>query len=318
MKKIFSLVFCIVVTVSTLQAQNVYNYFFNNSLTSSSGGPALAAFCPGSYTSHTFTNLGGVTKPVYRFTKGCGLVFNDAGNFLSGGSYSIEMYFSIDSINSIVQWIKLIDYKNRTSHDGAYIFKGTPTFWYNMYSPNISPVILQDNVYAFLTVTRNAVGSKFTIYCNGQKILSFVDSNGDAVYDVQKKLHLLMDDAKNGGTEQMSGNIAMLRIYNSALDSATAVAHYAALQATLDVPQVEKQLKLSIAPNPSMNEITISYPGTDACSYEIYTLNGAKLMSGSLNKGDNKLSIQSLVSGVYLLRIFSPDRVVSVERIIKQ
>src|SRR5690606_27537985 len=99
MKKLLLLPLVILCFSLSVAAQNkTYRFQFNNRLSENfyQGSP-LAPACPGSYSSHT---LAGVYKTVYNFDKGCGLVFNDsATGLLASGTYTIELYFLLDTIN---------------------------------------------------------------------------------------------------------------------------------------------------------------------------------------------------------------------------
>ena len=99
-------------------AQKDYTFQFYNNLQESNSAQKLSAVCTPVYTNHTFVfNKVKVVHPVCHFDKQCGFIFNDTGNFLAAGSYTIEMYVELDAITG---YNKLIDYRNLSEDDGLY------------------------------------------------------------------------------------------------------------------------------------------------------------------------------------------------------
>lgn len=61
----------------------------------------------------------------------------------------------------------------------------------------------------------------------------------------------------------------------------------------------ENQFKMY--PNPTENDLVIH--SQKATSFEIYNINGARLISGNLSVGENLIDLASIASGIYLVKI---------------
>ncbi len=221
------LTFCLLLAISYINAQTVYTYQFNNTLHTSNGGPDLKAVCNPTYSPHTFANLKGIIHTVCHYDKSCGFMFTDTANVLSSGAYTIEMYFAPDITNG---YAKLIDYKSLTDDNGLYdnntacTFRGPGT---------VSGEFFSSGKYSFVTITRDGNSKEVKMYVDGKFVDGFTDSEHDyAVYDGSKTIRFFQDDTYSNGTECSSGNIALLKIYNSPIDEKTAIGHYAALRDT--------------------------------------------------------------------------------------
>ena len=217
--------FIILIAACTGSAQTVYTYQFSNSLHASAGGPDMKAVCKATYAPHTFANLKGVAHTVCHFDKGCGFTFTDTADLLKAGSYTIELFFAPDITNGNM---KLIDFKSLTDDNGLYdnntacTFRGPGT---------VSGEYFSTGKYSFVTITRDGTTKEVKMYVDGKLVDGFTDSEHDyAVYDDSKTLHFFQDDTYTSGTESSSGNIALLKIYNSAIDEKTVMSHYGSLK----------------------------------------------------------------------------------------
>ena len=220
-----------------MRAQQSYTYQFGGSLAESKNGPKLTAVCKPVYTDHTFTS--GAKKIVHsvcRFDKACGFIFNDTGNFIGSGAYTIEMYLEQDNISG---YNKLIDYLNLTEDDGLYENDGACTF---RGPGNVSGDVFIRGAYNFVAITRDGTTKKVRMYVNGQYIDEFTDDGERkvAMYDGNKTLRFLQDDNYSDGKEAPSGNIAFLRIFNYAADEQAIKGHYGSLFTTLTDKTKEK------------------------------------------------------------------------------
>jgi len=221
--------------VNNANAQNAYNFNFNHSLWDSSAHQKMTAVCTPSYSDHTFIfGKIKITRPVCHFDKQCGFIFNDTSNFIQSGSYTIELYTELDSISG---YRKLIDYKNLSvdmglyDNDDACTFRGPGT---------VSGDLFTRGAYAFVVITRDGATKTVKLFVNGSYVDGFNDADFDyAVYDASKTLRFLQDDNYSTGMECSSGNIAMLTIYNTAIDDGTVKSHYAALPESLKIKAAE-------------------------------------------------------------------------------
>ena len=134
MRKVFTLLFVSLVFSWHAEAQQVLFYNFENTLQEASGnGPELTVLGnQGIFEVVTLDEIEQKTKTVYRFEKNSGLQFNNvaAGNFVGEG-YTIEIYFEFDELSS---WKRVVDWKNRKTDWGAYVYNGELNFYNILYS----------------------------------------------------------------------------------------------------------------------------------------------------------------------------------------
>ena len=254
MKKIY-LLSVIVLSFSFLSAQQVLHYDFTNSLSEISGnGPTLTVLGnEGSFVEDTLLEIGSAEKFVYRFEQNSGFQFDNAaaGNFLGEG-YTIELYFVFDFLNS---WKRVIDWKNRKSDYGAYVYNGQLNFYPFEYSGE-APV--NPGEYTYYVVTRDAGTEELLVYTDAEVQISFIDSNGDALPDEDNVLNFFHDDLVVPN-EASSGAVAMLKIYNTTLDSTTIKGNYEDLAGNVfsvdEIATPENSLRAY--PNPAKDILTV-------------------------------------------------------------
>ncbi|HXS38136.1 MAG TPA: T9SS type A sorting domain-containing protein [Flavipsychrobacter sp.] len=290
-------------------AQTTYSYNFNGNLHESSGvGPDLISACSGSY---TMTALpGGVTKDVYSFGSGCGITFNDAANFLSSGSYTIEMLVELDTVQG---YKKLIDYNHRSSDNGFYNQSGTVVLYPNF---NADSVSLYDSQYEYIAISRDATTGNMFIFVNNVNQGGYADTANDYVYDSVKTLVFFEDDSETNH-EETSGNVAMIHISNYAMDTSSIKNDYTNLETTLNIQKtVAHSSQINIYPNPAQNYINVASP--DEYSYHISDITGKVLQNGSLIKGNATISISGLQPGMYFITMTNADTETQTYKIIKQ
>jgi OOP family OmpA-OmpF porin len=221
-----------------LNAQNSYIYEFKNNLNETSGkGPILTTLGQkGSYVEESLPELGGARRTVYKFDKNCGLNYNMNTSGLNlKGSYTIEIYFKFDALES---WKRVIDFKNRTTDNGAYIFNGKLNF-YNIVTSEISPVAAGE--YTHYTFTYDASSNTVKIYADGIGKISFKDIQRDAQID-PNELHFFYDDLKVNN-EASSGTVAYIKLFDYAVTPEEAKKNFEDLKKTVikeeTIPVVE-------------------------------------------------------------------------------
>jgi OmpA-OmpF porin, OOP family len=191
------------------QTHEMYEYTFNGNLGEVKGKkPGLTVLgARGQFIEEKLPELSDMPKQVYKFDKNNGLQFSNAasGNIL-GESYSIELYFRFNELNS---WKRVIDFKNRKSDNGAYIFDGKLNF-YKIVTSDIAPV--RAGEYTHYVLSRDGNTKLVTIYADGIAKTSFVDSGNDAVLGNDNVLNFFYDDLMVG-SEASAGAVAFIRIY---------------------------------------------------------------------------------------------------------
>ena len=216
-----------------LTAQHSYIYEFANTLDETSGqGPTLTPLGEkGTFVQESLPELGGVQRTVYKFSKNCGLNYNMNTSKLNlRGSYTIEIYFKFDLLNS---WKRVIDFKNRATDNGAYIFNGKLNF-YNIITSDISPVAAGE--YTHYTFVYDAASNTVNIYADGIGKISFKDTQGDAQID-PNELHFFYDDLKVNN-EASSGTVAYIKLFDYAVTPQEAKKNFDNLQTTIQSTKI--------------------------------------------------------------------------------
>lgn len=274
-------------------AQTTYKYNFNNNLHDLSAvGPDLQASCAASYNVESLPI--GISKNCFQFDKGCGLTFNDATGFLSGGGYTIEMYVKLDTIQG---YTKLVDYRGRTADDGFYNQSGKLV----LYPSFNSDSVISAGQYYYIVLTRDAATKNMHIYVNNSSAGAYNDSGNDYVYGSNTSLIFFIDDSITNH-EDVTGAVAMLHISNYAMDSATIHSNYTSLATTLNVPNtVISSNSVSVYPNPAMERTNVFVK--NGSTYIMTDISGKTILLGNFKKGNNKLDLSNISVGMYLLHI---------------
>jgi hypothetical protein len=270
-----------------------YKYHFKGNLNEIyTTGPALTTKCStGTFVSEALPV--GVTKQTYRFEKGCGLTYNDASkNFISAGTYTIELYFKLDTISG---YKKLIDFDSLKVDPGLYNLGGKVVLYPSFTSADS---FMAAGVYQYIAITRDAASKKMYINANGKSAGTYTDNTDQYKLGADKLLTFFQDD-KSTNAEHTKGTVAMIQISNYVIDSNKVKTNYTLLNNTLDVPVMIANAA-HIYPNPATYSIYVSVVSN--ASYSVTDFTGKTVMTGTLRQGDNKISLESLAGGVYLLK----------------
>lgn len=231
MKKIFTLaIFSVLLSVGLLKvarAQQSYYYDFRNTLNEvSSQGPVLNVIGTGAFVNEGLLELSCISRPVYGFTQNSGIQFDNtaAGNFITE-SYSIEMYFQFLNNSGFK---RVIDYSNQGSDSGLYVTATQLLFYDELTIPTTAFVA---NQYVHLVVTRDSTTQEINFFIDGVQAGSFIDNDNVGVLNAANVLNFFQDDTISGG-EARPGRIALLKLYNTAIDGNAVAASFSALEAT--------------------------------------------------------------------------------------
>lgn len=304
MKKITILVFITILTFQ-VQSQQIYYYNFENSLNELNGaGPALTVLGDqGQYVVETLNEISGATKTVYRFVKNSGLQFPDqaAGNFL-GNDYTIELYFVFDDLTS---WKRVVDWKNRKTDWGAYVYYGKLNFYSILYSEE-APVLPGE--YTYYVITRTGADNQVLIYTDAEVKISFTDSNGDALIDSEGVLNFFHDDLIVPN-EAASGAVAMIKLYDYPLPQEKITQNWNALGSQVfGINSIKTELPVSVYPNPAISSLNIdltSFSKTRPVRLRLYSSNGLLVFNKQIAQGGGieQLPVTVYPTGIYMLQI---------------
>ncbi len=284
--------------------QNVLHYEFNESLSEVNGlGPDLSVLGnQGVFVQDTLLEIGSAEKKVYRFEANSGFQFDNtaAGGFL-GEDYTIELYFVFDYLNS---WKRVVDWKNRKTDYGAYVYNGQLNFYPYQYSGD-APV--HENEYTYYVITRDASTNELLIYTDAITQISIIDNSGDGLLDDDQVLNFFHDDLVVAN-EASSGAVAMLKLYNYTLDSNTIVQHFNDLAGNVFGLGENglSELEMKVYPNPANDHITIdlsAFQKNEEIRIQLFNTMGKLVQEVRHAPGGDHVNmpVDQLDAGVYII-----------------
>jgi OOP family OmpA-OmpF porin len=209
------LIFLLGTFYSPAFAQTQWTYDFNNGLSPmEKNGPALHPLgqqgqfikekVPGSGEKGVPENI----RTVYQFEKNSGLQFNnkEANGFLNK-SFTVEIYFKLNELDS---WKRVLDFKNRKSDYGSYIYDGKLNF-YDFAIGEKAPV--KANQYIHYVYSRDFETKAIRMYVNGLSKVEFKDPGTEGILDAEQVLNLFQDDLV-ANHEASAGAVALIRLYD--------------------------------------------------------------------------------------------------------
>ena len=231
--------------LSSVQAQRTAVYRFENSFEEESGKlPKLKVLGQeGTFQNEKLPELKNLQRTVYVFDRNCGLQFdNRAANGFLSGSYTIEIYFRFTTLDS---WKRVIDFKNRKSDNGCYIFYGKLNF-YNFATGTKAPV--NPNEYTHYVVARDARTNQLKMYVDGESKVEFTDRFSQGIIDEDGMLNFFFDDliVKD---EASDGAVAMIKLYDYVVDPASIKRDFQLLEEKISQPLVVNT-PTPVAPQP--------------------------------------------------------------------
>jgi hypothetical protein len=320
----FTFLFILALGALLLQGQTHKNlsYKFNNTLAESKGiGPTLTILdSMGVFETDTLNEVNGNTKTVYRFIRNSGLQFDNnlAGHFVDS-TYTIELYFVFDELGS---WKRVIDWKNRTSDHGAYVYNGEINFYPWVYS-NSAPVVAGE--YTYYVVTRNGLTNNLKVYTDALVEVEFIDDTYDGVIDTASNvLHFFQDDLYVQN-EASSGAVALLNIYNYELDSATIKHKFDSLHGQLfAVRELNKNSSMRVYPNPASDGLNVDLRQLHAngpVNVSLVNSTGSVVFQRPFVAGTvSRIDLQSLTlpDGIYMVRVVDGNDIYSQKFVIRR
>ncbi len=173
------------------------DFRLNGNLANSAGG-ALSLANNGGALSATGINFGANQGPTI-------------SGFSSPSAYTVELSFSFDSVTG---YRKILDFQNRTTDQGFYVYQGTLNY-YPVAFPGI--VDFASNVIANVVLTHD--GTSTTGYVNGVQRWDF-SGGANSLADITSVLHAFRDDFATGQGEASSGYVDYIRVYDTKLSAA--------------------------------------------------------------------------------------------------
>lgn len=220
-----------------VHAQNQWTYDFNNGfLPIESGGPALKPLGQaGQIIKEQIPGSDYLSRSIYVFEKNSGLQFNNAETkgFLNK-SFTVEIYFKLDELDS---WKRVLDFKNRKSDYGTYIYNGKLNF-YDFAVSEKAPVRAKQ--YVHYVYSRDHETKIIKMYINGLSKVEFKDPGTEGVLDADQVLNLFQDDLI-AGNESSAGTVALVRIYDRVMTPVFVRRSYQTIAKNFKEPVAKKE-----------------------------------------------------------------------------
>jgi hypothetical protein len=271
----------------------------------------------GNFVTDTLNEIAGSNKTVYRFERNNGVQFNNAaaGNFL-GETYTIELYFVFDELSS---WKRVVDWKNRKTDKGAYVYYGELNFYNFIYSEE-APV--RAGEYTYYVITRDAASKNVLIYTDAEVKINFTDSNDEAVIDGDGVLNFFYDDIAVPN-EASSGAVALLKLYNYALDSTVISERWEQLGSSVfGINEIAKSnIRVNVYPNPVSDILNLNlsaFPHQSEARIQVVNEIGQVVLSKtiSINIPSYNLPVNDFKKGLYTVVIETNSEVARTKFIV--
>lgn len=209
------LLLLLVILTGSATAQRFAVYRFQNDLNDLNAAypPLTVLGKKGHFIVDELVDLKNMKKTVYRFYRNAGLSFdNSLADGILSGSYTIEMYFRLDRLDSLK---RVLDFKNGKSDAGAYILKGRVNFYRLMIA---NEMVAGEGEYIHWVISRDASSRKVTVYADGKQQIQFQDFGELAVVDGDNKLNFFFDDLPGSG-HTSAGAVAYIKLYDYVITS---------------------------------------------------------------------------------------------------
>ena len=299
----FQIIFLIIALISRTYAQKQWTYDFNNGLSPiEQGGPQLKKLGDaGQFVKEKLPGSEDISRTVYQFAANSGLQFNntEAGGFLNK-SFTVEIFFKMSTLDT---WKRVLDFKNRKSDFGCYIYDGKLNFFNLAVSEN-APVKVDR--YVHFVYSRDFDTKIIKMYINGLSKVEFSDLGNEGILDVDQVLNIFQDDLI-AGHEASAGSVALIRLYDRVMTPVFIRRSYRTL---IKAPEKEEEVAADIPVNQPVEEKAPPKTGKNTV-----TVTGRVYDSRNLNPVDNvdirvvKAKDQSLVTetktsqGIYSLEL---------------
>ncbi len=197
-------------TMAKSFGQDQWTYDFNNGLLpiEKEGTSLKILGKPGQYLKEDIPNSDGLQRTVYQFEENSGLQFDNSNTkgFLSK-SFSIEIYFKMEKLDS---WKRILDFKNRKSDFGSYIYDGKLNFYDYAMSEKAR---VRVNQYVHYVYSRDFDTKRIKMYIDGQLKVEFTDPGTEGMLDSDQVLNIFQDDLI-ANHEASAGSVALIRLYD--------------------------------------------------------------------------------------------------------
>jgi outer membrane protein OmpA-like peptidoglycan-associated protein len=280
-------------------SQSQWTYDFNNGLSPiENAGPTLKVLGqPGKYVKEKIPGSDDLSRTIYQFEKNSGLQFNnvEAKGFLNK-SFTVEVYFKMDELDS---WKRVLDFKNRKSDYGSYIYDGKLNF-YDFAIGEKAPV--RANQYVHYVYSRDFETKIIKMYINGQSKLEFKDPGTEGMLDNDQVLNFFQDDLI-ANHESSAGSIVLIRVYDRVMTPVFVRRSYQTISRVAKEPVAKEEKEESdVTPAPKeparRNSNLAVVTGRVYDGRNLKPVNDADVMVRRSN-GDSLIAQTKTVDGIY-------------------
>lgn len=194
-------------------SQRTLTYDFSKGLSNlENDGPDLKIIGEkGKFEELILKDLGETKRQVFFFPINSGLQFdNKKANGMLDKSFTVELYFKFNSLND---WKRILDFKNRTSDNGPYLHKARLNFFNFITGQNIA---VRPGEYIHYVYSRNHVTGQVKMYIDGESRVEFSDATKEGILNEAGLLNFFQDDLVVN-YEASDGAVALIRLYDRVL-----------------------------------------------------------------------------------------------------
>ena len=265
------------------------------------GGPALKKLGKsGQFVKEKMPDAEDLFRTVYRFENNSGLQFNnrEAKDFLSK-SFSVEIYFKMDSLSS---WKRVLDFKNRKSDYGTYIYDGKLNF-YDYAISEKAPV--RRNQYVHYVYSRDFDTKTIKMYINGQSKVEFTDPGTEGSLDMDQVLNFFQDDLV-ANHEASAGSVALIRLYDRVMTPVFVRRSFQSITRSKPVEEVvkveEMEIKKEVVEKPKTNPNMVLVTGKVYDGRNLAMVNDVNV-SVRKTKNDSLVAQTKTINGAYSIEL---------------
>ncbi len=222
---------------------------------------------------------------------------NNAAHQFIKDSYTIEIYFRFDKLNS---WKRVIDFKNRKTDWGCYIFNGKLNF-YNLLVSDKAPVT--ENSYTHYVISRDGATNTVKIFADGISKLEFNDTEKHTLLDEDQKLNFFFDDLKVTD-EASAGAVVMIKISDYVIAPDKILAGYESFKSNINyVAPITETTTTVIKKDSSLVHVTLEVKDKESqaaitdITYNIKR--GSEIMAGASSEGKSIIATDLPVKTLY-------------------
>jgi len=155
--------------------------------------------------------LGDSRRKVFFFPINSGLQFdNQKADGMLDKSFTVELYFKFNTLND---WKRILDFKNRTSDNGPYLHKARLNFFNFITGQNIA---VRPGEYIHYVYSRNHETGLVKMYIDGESKVEFKDATQEGILSEAGLLNFFQDDLVVN-YEASDGAVALIRLYDRVL-----------------------------------------------------------------------------------------------------